>query len=142
MDGFRNELNDITRVTSKLLETNNKDVFNKLCFSCLSFYNKVISQPKNVIDENRKEIIAILKELKQQVLTLKSFGEYLSHLDGQIDNSIQTLSNEEKSNIDNVSTNNENINQTNNEVNSTLENVRKKTLNDGINHTFVKDPAA
>lgn len=91
---FNIELDSIELVLGKLVTRQNSSVFDKLCIKCNSLLDKIIdSTPEIITSEERRQVISILRRLRDAAVRLSEYKQYLI---ATIDNNIKTLEEEEK----------------------------------------------
>lgn len=76
--GYNKEVDLIERVLNSLVGTQNSSVFDKLCIKCNTLFNKMaVHKPKELSLEEIKDLIAVLKRLLKDMLTLSMYKSYL-----------------------------------------------------------------
>lgn len=91
---FNIELDSIELVLGKLVTRQNSSVFDKLCIKCNGLLDKIIdSTPEIITSEERRQVISILRRLRDAAVRLSEYKQYLI---ATIDNNIKTLEEEGK----------------------------------------------
>lgn len=76
--GYNKEVDLIERVLNSLVGTQNSSIFDKLCIKCNTLFNKMaVHKPKELSLEDIKDLIAVLKRLLKDMLTLSMYKSYL-----------------------------------------------------------------
>lgn len=91
---FNIELDSIKLVLGKLVTRQNSSVFDKLCIKCNGLLDKIIdSTPEIITSEERRQVISILRRLREAAVRLSEYKQYLI---ATIDNNIKALEEEGK----------------------------------------------
>lgn len=91
---FNIELDSIELVLGKLVTRQNSSVFDKLCIKCNGLLDKIIdSTPELITSEERRQVISILRRLRDAAVRLSEYKQYLI---ATIDNNIKVLEEEGK----------------------------------------------
>lgn len=91
---FNIELDSIELVLGKLVTRQNSSVFDKLCIKCNGLLDKIIdSTPEIITSEERRQVISILRRLRDAAVRLSEYKQYLI---ATIDNNIKVLEEEGK----------------------------------------------